>query len=677
MSAADIAAPRCVALVGPYGSGKTTLFESLLHACGAIPRKGGVRDGNSVGDGAPEARAHQMSTEVSAGHGRFLDEPWTFLDCPGFVEFAGEARDALMAADAAIVVCEPDPDRALTVAPILKWLEDRHLPHLLFVNKMDAGTAHARDILAALQEVSSRPLVLRQIPIRDGETVSGYVDLVSERAYDYKPGRPSELIALPEDAVAREREARGEMLETLADFDDALLEQLLEDVVPTPAEVYDQLRKDLQEDLVAPVFLGAAEGDHGVHRLLKALRHEVPVPAATAARRGIADTDAPVVLVCKTYHAPHTGKLSLARIWHGTVRDGMTLGGERVGGIMRLLGQKQEKLAEAGPGEVVGLARMDGVATGDLLTGKAKSRAADWPAPAVPVYGLAVTAEKRADEVKMSGALAKIVEEDPALSLGHSQDTQELLLRGQGEVHLKIALERLARKYNLTAQARRPQVPYKETIRRGTAQHARHKRQTGGHGQFADIHVEIKPLPRGGGFVFDDRISGGAVPKQYIPAVGDGVRDYLARGPLGYPVVDVAVTLTDGSFHAVDSSDMAFKTAARIAMTEGMPKCDPVLLEPVLKVDISVPMAYTANAQRLISGHRGQILGFDSNPDWEGWELVSGYLPQSEMVDLIVELRSATLGVGTFTWTFDHLQELSGREADQVVAARAQALAAS
>ncbi|MHA1113797.1 MAG: elongation factor G, partial [Alphaproteobacteria bacterium] len=645
--------------------------------CGAIPRMGSVREGNSVGDAAPEARAHHMSTEISAGRGAFLGEPWIFLDCPGFIEFAGETYDALMVADAAIVVCEPDPGRVLTVAPILKWIEDHKLPHLVFINKLDTAQTAVRDVLAALQDISSRPLVLRQIPIRDGETISGYVDLVSERAYDYKPGQPSELISIPDAAVEREREARTEMLETLADFDDALLEQLLEDAVPSPAAVYDQLKKDLQDDLVAPVFLGAAERDHGVRRLLKALRHEVPRVAATAARRKIPADGAPVAQVCKTYHAPHTGKLSLARVWHGSVSEGMTLGGERVGGVARVLGQQHVKIADAGPGEVVGLALMESVATGDLLTAAARKADPNWPAPAKPVYALAVEASVRADEVKMSGALAKIIEEDPALSLEQCQDTQELLLWGQGEIHLKIALERLARKYNLASRTARPQIPYKETIRRGTAQHARFKRQTGGHGQFADIHIEIKPLPRGGGFAFDNKITGGAIPKQYIPAVGEGVRDYLTRGPLGYPVVDLAVTLSDGSFHTVDSSDMAFKTAARVGMTEGMPKCDPVLLEPVLKIAISVPNAYTASAQRLISGHRGQILGYDSKPGSEGWEVVSGYLPRVEMADLIIELRSTTLGVGTFTWAFDHLQELIGREADNVVTARAEALAAS
>jgi elongation factor G len=277
------------------------------------------------------------------------------------------------------------------------------------------------------------------------------------------------------------------------------------------------------------------------------------------------------------------------------------------------------------------------------------------------VYAMAITAENRADEVKLSGALHKIMEEDPALSVVHSQDTGQTVLWGQGEIHLNATIEKLARAYNLKVNGRRPEVAYKETIRKGTQQHARHKRQSGGHGQFGDIHIEIQPLPRGAGFKYTDRIVGGSVPKQYIPAVGEGVKEFLSKGPLGFPVVDIAVALFDGSYHSVDSSDMAFKTAARIGMQEGMPKCDPYVLEPIFKVTISVPTDYTSKVQRLVTGRRGQLLGFDAKPGWTGWDDVVALMPEAEIHDLIIELRSITLGVGTYTRAFDHLAELRGR----------------
>ena len=677
MSGKPATAPRCVALVGPYLSGKTTLFESLLHATGAIPRKGTAKEGNTVGDESPEARAHHMSVEISVGATEFLGDRWTIIDCPGSIEFVQDAKNAVIVADAAVVVCEPAIERALTVAPILKFLDRHKIPHMLFINRMDTAASPVKEVLQALQAVSERPLVLRQVPIREGEHITGYVDLVSERAYAYRPGEASGLVAIPDTVQEIEQEARTEMLESLADFDDSLLEQLLEDVIPDKDVIYGNLTKDLQEDLVVPVLLGAAEHDHGVRRLLKALRHEVPGPDETLARMGVEGGDEPLVSVFKTYHAAHAGKLSLARVWKGEVSDGMTLAGERVSGLSRMMGLHQNKIAKAGPGEVVALGRMEGTATGDVLTAARNQVVLPSPGTTAPVFGGAISAESRSDEVKLPGAVAKLIEEDSSLSIEQNPDTHEFVLWGQGEIHLQIALERLRSKYNIAARMRPPQVPYKETIRRSTSQHGRFKRQTGGHGQFGDVHIDIKPLPRGTGFDFTDTIAGGAVPKQFIPAVGNGVREYCSRGPLGFPVVDIAVTLTDGQFHAVDSSEQAFRQAARIAMTEGMPNCNPVLLEPVFEVKISVPNDFTAKVQRLISGRRGQILGFGSREDWEGWDEVSAHIAQAEMRDLIIDLRSLTLGVGTFDWQFDHLQELTGRLADQVIASRAEEQKAS
>lgn len=673
------AAPRCAALVGPYLSGKTTLLESILFVTGAISRKGTVKEGNTVGDSAPEARARKMSAEISPATTEFLGESWCFLDCPGSVELAREAQQALMVADAAVVVCEPEPAKALILAPLLKFLDDRKIPHLLFINKMDIASHRVSELLEALQAVSARPLVLRQVPIRTPDKngvdqISGYVDLVSERAYQYKPGEASDLVKMPETILDREQNARRSMLESLADFDDALLEQLLEDAVPSRDSIYQQLTKDLAADLIVPVFMGAADRDHGVRRLLKALRHEVPDVSETAKRLGVsAEGSDTVAQVFKTYHQAHTGKLSLTRVWSGKLQDGMMLSGYRVGSVARMKGHELTKLAGAGPGDVVALGRMDDVATGQLLSNDGKARIETaWPPKPAPLFSLAIDAENRADEVKLTAALHKLTEEDDALSVEQNPDTHEMVLWGQGEIHLQIAIDRLKLKYNLPVKSHRPQVNYKETIRKGTKQHARFKRQSGGHGQFADIHVGIVPLPRGQGFEFHDEIVGGAVPRQYIPSVEEGVRDYLGRGPLGFPVVDLAVTLTDGQFHTVDSSDMAFKTAARMAMTEGLPNCEPVLLEPIFAVTIAVPTEFTSRVHGLISGRRGQILGFDAKEGWLGWDEVSALLPQSELHDLIIELRSLTLGVGTFAWKFDHLQELIGRIAEKVVEQRLQ-----
>ena len=358
-------APRCVALVGPYLSGKTTLLEAMLFTSGATSRRGSVRDGSTVGDHAPEARARSMSTELNVANATFLGDPWAILDCPGSVELLYEAEQAMLVADTVVVVCEPEVERAITVSALLHFLSRHDIPHMLFINKLDTASARVRDVLAALQSVSERPLVLRQVPLRGSEAeITGYVDLVSERAYRYRPGQPSDLVPLPDDFWEREGETRTSLVEKLADFDDQLLEQLLEDVQPSKEEIYRHLTQDFQKNLIVPVFCGAATQEHGVRRLWKALRHETPEPAETAARLGIAPDGEPLAQVFKTYHLPHTGKLSLVRVWRGQVAEGNVLNGARVAGVVRLMGAQQEKVPAGQAGEVVGLTRMEEIATG-------------------------------------------------------------------------------------------------------------------------------------------------------------------------------------------------------------------------------------------------------------------------------------------------------------------------
>ncbi|MDX2243762.1 MAG: elongation factor G [Leptolyngbyaceae cyanobacterium bins.302] len=661
---------RNVAIVGPYLSGKTTVLESLLFVTGAITRKGKVQDRNTVGDAAPEARDRQMSVEVNAASTEYGGVRFTFLDCPGSVEFAQETLNALIGVDAAIVVCEAVSDRVLTLAPLFKFLDDWEIPHLVFINKMDRADVDLNEVLQALKKVSSRPLVAHQYPIGTGEKLIGFIDLVSEQAYHYHPGAPADPVPLPDALREQEKAARNEMLETLSNFDDHLLEELLEDIEPPQEEILQDLKLELGADQIVPVFLGVADRDFGIRPLLQALLRESPEPETTADHRQIPASDVPLAQVLKTCYTPQGGKLSLVRVWRGTLTDGMTLNGVRVGGLYRLMGLQQQGINTAKAGEIVALGRLDGIKTGDTLTAGDKV-AIDLPKPAqlAPVFALAIAAENRNDEVKLSGALTKMMEEDPSLFWEQHGDTHEVILWGQGEIHLQVAMDRLHRKYNLPMSAHPPQVPYKETIRKtANAIHGRYKRQTGGHGQFGDVYLDIRPLSRGEGFNFHEKIVGGVVPRQYIPAVETGVREYLQHGPLGFPVVDVDVTLTNGSYHSVDSSEQAFKQAARIAMQEGLAKCEPTLLEPILNVKISVPTDFTSKVLRLTSGRRGQILGYDAKPDWVGWDEVIAYIPQAEMHDLIVELRSLTMGVGFFNWDFDHLQEVPDKLAERVLA---------
>jgi elongation factor G len=661
---------RNVAITGPYSSGKTTLLESLLWVSGQVSRKGSVKDGNTVSDSSPEAKAHGMSVEVSVAGLDYQGLCFNFLDCPGSIEFAQETYSALAGAGTAIVVCEADVNRVLTLAPVFKFLDDWEIPHLVFINKMDRAKQPFAAVLQALKRVSSRPLIPQQYPIYLGEELHGYIDLITEQAYHYHPGDAADPVPLPPLLADAEQQARQEMLEALADFDDHLLEALIEEINPSQAEIEQDFKQELGADLIVPVVMGVATEDFGVRPLLNILAKEAPSPCVTAARRGLKTdgTGPAIVQILKTYCTPQGGRLSLARIWQGTLRESDSLNGHRLGGIYRLLGGQQSVLQAATVGDIVGLARLENVATGQTLSTESVDPL-PFVDPLPPVYALAIAPTNRQDEVKLSTALGKLVEADPSLTWEQNTDTQEVVLWGQGEIHLQVALERLERQYKLPMISRQPRIPYKETIRRSASKiQGRYKHQTGGHGAFGDVYLDIKPLERGEGFTFTETIVGGVVPKQYIPGVEMGVRDYLAKGPCGYPLVDLAVTLTDGSYHTVDSSEHAFKQAARLAMTAGIRQCQPVLLEPILAVTVDTPSDFTAKVLQLVSGDRGQILGYLARADWPGWDQVTAYLPQAEMHNFIVELRSLTMGVGTFTWQYDHLQAVSDKLTQRILA---------
>jgi elongation factor G len=670
--------PRCIAIVGPFQSGKTTLLESILERTGAIERAGRTANGNTVGDAQTEARAHSMSIEPNVATTTFLGETMTFVDCPGSVEFLHDMRSVTPVCDAAVVVCEPDERKIPALEIVMRELEEADIPRFLFVNKIDATSRRLRETVAALQKASRTPLLLRQIPIWKEETAIGFIDLALERAFLYREHAPSEAVDLPEGELPREKEARFSMLERLADHDDHLMEDLLSDIDPPRDRVFEDLAKELRERQVVPVLIGSADRANGVTRLLKALRHEAPALAETRARLGVDEGGPPLAQVMKTLHTTHGGKLSIARVLRGRFAEGDTVVGSRgaevrIAGLVNVQGAHTSRVPGANEGATVGFAKLENIATGDCFAvGKTRPNAIVSIAPPEPVYSFAIKVKDRKDDVRMTSAIAKIVEEDPALVFETKADMGEMRLLGQGEMHLRVAVERLASRFQVGVETGKPKVGYRETIKGSATARGRHKKQTGGHGQFGDVVLEVTPLPRGEGFVFHDKITGGVVPRQYIPSVETGVTDYVKKGPLGFPVVDVAVTLSDGSYHTVDSSDAAFQAAAKIAMAEALPKAKPVLLEPILAVEVTVPTEALSKATGLVTARRGQILGYDNRPGWQGWEVLNAMIPESEIGDLIVELRSATAGVGTFSTRFDHMAELTGRPAEQVLAGAGQ-----
>jgi elongation factor G len=662
-----------LALVGPTSAGKTTLMEALLQATGAVDRRVG---GEMVGDSSPEARARGHSVELNLAGFEFMGDRYSVVDCPGSLEFCADLDAALPAVDLAIVVAEPDPAKAALLQPTLRELERLGVPHALFINKMDQARGSLFDLLTALAPVSSAPLVARQIPTWEGDKVSGFIDLALERAFVYRPNEPSAQMEIPSDLREAEAEARFHMLEQIADFDDDLLEQLLSDAAPSRDAVFADLVREMSEGLIVPVFFGSAQNGFGVRRLLKALRHEAPAPERAAKRIGI-DSGA---YVLKAAYAGQSGKLAYARVFGKPLADGADFvlpDGERcrAGGLFAVQGAAIRKITTAPIGEVCAIGKVEAAQAGQILSTTGRSQTvAGAGSPRRPLFAVALSAKNHKDDVRLSGALSKLIEEDPGLRLTHDAESRQVLLAGQGEGHVRLALERLKRRFGVEIDTEQPKTPYRETIQRGTTQRSRHKKQSGGHGQFADVTVEIRPLPRGSGFVFSQRVVGGAVPKQWIPAVEQGVRDGLERGQLGFPVTDLEVTLLDGQTHSVDSSEMAFRLAGRLAMEEGLANCGSILLEPIEKLTVYSPTPSASNVTSALTARRGQILGLSPREDWRGWERIEAYLPQSERQGLIAELRGLTQGLGAFEADFDHMAELSGRlaaEASQGAGPRA------
>jgi elongation factor G len=559
---------------------------------------------------------------------------------------------------------------------ILHALEELRIPRFLFLNKIDVAVARVRETLALLQPASRVPLLLRQIPIWRNGAVTGCLDLASERAYIYREHAESARIAMPPEDLPREKEARFTMLERLADYDDAIMAALIDEMEPPQERVFADLAEELRLGHVLPVFIGAGLKGNGVTRLLKALRHEAPGLETTLERLGLKADAPPLAQIIRTIHTAHGGKLSVARVLAGRFADGDTValsggGEERIAGVSRLLGQGLMRVTQAQPGDCVALGRLESAATGAAVgAARSKPRPALEVKPMPPVMAVVLHAADRKDDVKLSVALQKLTDEDPALIAEQAIDGGEMTLRGQGEMHLRVALERIVQRFGIAVSQSRVSVAYRETIRGTVSARGRHKKQSGGHGQFGDCMLTVASLPRGSGIMFHETVTGGAVPRQYIPAIEEGARMALRRGPLGFPVVDVAITLTDGSYHSVDSSDMAFQMAGRLAVDEALTQARPVLLEPILAVEIMVPTDGLARATQLVSARRGQILGYAAREGWSGWDVVQALAPESELDGLIIELRSATAGVGSFTQRFDHLAEVNGKTADSVVTER-------
>ena len=630
---------RVITVLGPSQSGKT----SLVQAMAAL-------------EGGPKAKL-DTSGAAALRLFSFMGEDWAAIDIAGGPDNIHAAGPALAASDAAVLCVPPEADAAELSAPYLRMIEQAEIPHIVFINRIDQIAERVSEIVAALQVYSAHSVVLRQIPIREGDQVVGSVDLISERAWHYNEGKPSDLIEIPADLMDREQEARTELMESLADFDDTLLEELIEDQKPMSSELFEVAAKVLQHNDLVPALMGSAEHANGVFRLMKSLRHEAPGVEVAAARL---DGGNALAVPCLADNVKHMGKTVVIRAMGEGVAQGAPLGGANIGSLNELDGKTHIKSLE--PGQLGLTVKTDHLVLGQVYSAAASGPLPDWARPRQPMYRRMVIPVNERDEARLSGALEKVAEIDTGLEVSHDEGTGHIVLATYGPLHLRRVTEKLDADFGIELTEDDLPPAIRETISKTVEKHYRHRKQSGGAGQFADIVMEVRPEARGGGFTFDDMVKGGAVPRNYIPSVEAGIRDALAEGPNGFPVIDVSVTLKDGKHHSVDSSDFAFRTAGKNGMKEAITEAKAKLLQPISELQIHVPSIHAGGLVPLISGMKGQVLGFEGHPTAPGWDVFRAQLPAAMEDELFRQLGSATRGTAWFGSTFDHYAEARREE---------------
>ncbi|UWQ49980.1 elongation factor G [Leisingera caerulea] len=630
---------RVFTILGPSQSGKSTLATALANLDSAAGKR------------------QEVAGVAALQPFLFMGEDWAAIDIAGGADNLAQAGPALAASDAAVLCVPADAGAAVLSAPYLRKLEEAGIPAFIFVNRMDQATDRVAEIVAALQAYCSHNIILRQVPIREDGQVVGAVDLISERAWQYQEGKPSALIELPVAMYAREQEARTELLEALADFDDTLLEELIEDQKVMPEEVYDVATKVLQHNDLIPALMGSAEHKNGILRLMKSLRHEAPDVGVALERLS---QDGKVMAVgCMADLVKHLGKTLMVRAMDGRVGNGLPVGGATLGS---LTGVGSAAITSLIPGDMGKVVKSDHLNLGYAYGPDGAAPLPDWAQPRPSTFRRVITPVHERDDARLSGALERLAEIDPALVLGQDEASGHVLLNLQGPLHMRRIKQALKDEFGVEVEEGPVPPALRETIKKPVKVHHRHRKQSGGAGQFADVVIEVKPLPRGSGFVFDETVKGGAVPKNYIPSVEAGAREALAQGLNGHPVVDVCVTLKDGKHHSVDSSDYAFRTAGKNAVREALAEAGAVLLQPIMRVHIHVPSVFTGGLVPVVSGMKGQILGFEAEVGVAGWDVFETLLPMSAQDDLCNTLASATRGTGWFSTDFDHYEE--ARRAD-------------
>ncbi len=666
---------RNVALISHVGAGKTSLVDAALYDSGAATRQGKVDEGSSVADYDPDELKRSMTLNAKVLPVEWKNTKINFIDTPGYADFSGEVKAALRIADAALVVVTAE--KGVEVGTELTWqyADERNLPRMVVVNKLDRENTSFDNALKSLRDQFGLKVVPLQIPIGEQSGFRGVVDLVSQKGYTFEGGNKVQEVPIPAELKESISSYREQLIESAVESDDTIMEKFLEGEELSDEEILSVVKQGTRTGQLIPVLCAAGSKNIGVQTLLDAIVDYMPSAAESVPEDVKAFDDNLSVFVFKTA-AAQVGTISTFRVYSGTLKPDMhvynvqTKADERIGQLITQRGKNQENATEVPAGDIGAVAKLSNTRTGDTLASSKDStdtlEPVNFPAPC---YIVAVFPKSQADLDKMSNALSRVVEEDRTLRVSRDPETAEVLLSGMGESHIQIAVEGIKRKYGVDLEVREPRVSYRETIRKKARANGRHKRQSGGHGQFGDVWLEIEPLPMDSEetFVFEDKIVGGVVPGQFIPGVEKGVRESLKRGFIsGNPMVYVKVALVDGKYHPVDSSAQSFEIAASLGMQEAVPQASPTLLEPVMNVVITVPESNMGDVMSDINTKRGRVMGMA--PLENGMQQITATVPQAEMLRYATDLRSITQGRGSFTMEFAQYEEVPANIQQEIVA---------
>lgn len=658
----DIDKKRVVAVCGSGGCGKTTLVEDIMFLTKKTTRKGSTDKGNTLMDFDSEEIERKISLQLAVGNTQWNKNVLYFIDTPGYHNFIADALCGIRASDSVLMLVDAKDGVKAQTERLFDEAKKEHKPVMFYLNGLDKEDIDVEKIVSSIKSELSDKAFLLQYPIIENGSLIGYVDILEQKAFDYDKKETN----IPSSVSDSVEEKYMELIEEISTFDDELMEKYLEGEELEKSRLVDTLKSAVQSGELHPILAGSALKGFGSEQLLNDIVELLPPPKE--------EYDEDAALIFKTYNDPQLGKISLLRICAGEFKSDTNYFNvnkdqeERLGALQSVQGKSFSKVESAAAGDIVAVAKLKTTQTGDTIANKGSSVKCDFIEMPLPFISYAVYGTSKGDEEKLGAAISKIIESDPSLKFSRNNETKEFILTGMGAMHLEVTASKLKNKFGVEATLKLPKIAYKETIKGKTQSHGRYKKQTGGHGQFGDCIIEIEPLQRGGGFEFVDMIVGGAIPKQFIPSVEKGIKAAMEQGFLaGYPMIDIRIKLIDGSFHPVDSSDLAFQMAGSIAFKDGVEKCKPTLLEPIVEMEVVVPDDNMGDVIGDLNSRRGRVLGMEPYEEKKGYQRIKALVPEAEILEYAPSLRSITGGKGFFKYKFSTYEEVPQQIAEKII----------